>query len=127
MRRCLCVVVVLSLTPLGLGAQSPVIPGPGQASLWLAQPADPGLAARPVRPLSHLMVAESRRSHWQAGMAVGAVVLGLTGAAFGHALCHGLADEPDPRCGRATVRLGLMGGFVGGVIGALIGGAIHAD
>jgi hypothetical protein len=127
MRRCLCVVVGLSLAPLGLGAQSPVIPGPGQAGLWPAQPADPGLAARPARPLSRFMVAESRRSHWQTGMAVGAVTLGLTGAAFGNALCHGLADEPDPRCGRATIGLGLMGAFVGGVIGALIGSAIHTD
>ena len=124
MRRLISACGFLCLIPAAMLAQAPAIYGPRPAMVRIAPRAGPGNSSMrlAVPPAASL-----QRTHWKTGMVTGAVLLGLGGAALGSGLCHGLSEEHPPRCGSATLGMGLLGALVGGVVGGLIGGAITAE
>ena len=72
-------------------------------------------AARPTRPVS---VAAARDYRWE-GLALGAAVVGVTGALLMHSTC-----EANESCTGPTVGGFAIGAVVGGVVGGLVGANI---
>lgn len=143
MRPATLIAVVLSVhaAPL-IAAQTParVLPGarvrasaphlPRRQLLGVVTRLDPDTLVVDSSPvalssLTRLEVSTGRRSHWLAGLAIGALV----GAGVGAILGSNYRSGDEEICTPSTCALigaGVLG-LVGMPVGALVGGSIHTD
>jgi hypothetical protein len=119
MRRAL---ILLGLTVIfstgSAWAQSSVGRTSGQLQATAALRALSLRAETTVRPQLGAAVASTQDHRWE-GLALGAAVMGLTGALLLRGAC-----EENESCTGPTIGGFMMGALVGGVVGGLVGGTI---
>jgi hypothetical protein len=110
---------VVSHTPIGLLALTVAAAGPAAA-----QRRSDVLA--PLTPVARQEGRVYRPTYWKEGAAIGAAIVGTTGALVAYELACEFSDVRSD-CSLASVLAGAaVGGVLGGITGALVGGAFPA-